>query len=798
MPNLDLIEASLARPIDWGKVESIVFEILPQDDFPRLRKLGGVGDEGVDAVEESFFQDEQRVETVVQITSEKTQVAKFNRTVKRLQEAGVAFDQLTIVYRDPVANDTRREIRAAASESEIAVDIRDQSYLIGQLGKLENGIFARYFQDIRTQVDQLLDEGDPLRLAETRLFHAMLASLGAYIANPRAKAVQSTLFDRTVLAVLVASGNEIDLNELVAAIQSFLPGEDIQQDRVSAALNRLQKEGQCEFDGQSVHPTDATLEAVGAALLRIAGAFDSMLSQLIKDVGSHHKLSDAQRGYLDRNLRRALAYLVRLIKPTDTLKEDAVIELQHGEHKFRSLLAEGLNSDVSRTAISSLIAFVRNSTNSGPLATLARSYAALGLRNMDPLGKRWQLANLSRSAMLLDIDVVLHLLIEELPEHSGVHDALDSLEKEGVQLIVPRSVLHGAIEHIGRAWKTYRKFGASIDRMTPEMVDSRVWHALVRGFYYAGGGETAADFQVYLSKYFDTAKPFEYGRFLLEGRIKCEIIDNVPVSEDDEETFTAIVKSVLEKKEPERKKARFRDEEQMQERAEEDVAIALHAARIVSREGRSNSVGYVVSDDSVFRLIESRREWGSRPQVHLQESAILALAEWSCGARLGNEQLVSLIFNPVLAAAAEDIADDLLLLAKSGVELRGVDPRRLEWDLGQDLHARLFEYGQAEKQGSREGRIASAIALADAASKLGYKIDREIGDVVAEYNTIVKEAADQRQKREEAEKFARRLADAASGLTKKGKRRINSIIREMGGWPVYDDVDDQPDALPGK
>jgi hypothetical protein len=797
MPNLDLIEASLARPMDWGKVESMVCEILLQDDFPRLRKLGGVGDEGSDAVEEAFLQDEQRIETVVQITSEKAQVAKFKRTVKRLLEAKVAFDELTIVYRDPVTNEIRRDIRAAARESEISVDIRDQSYLTGQLGKLENGIFARYFQDIRTQVDQLLNEGDPLRLAESRLFHAMLASLGAYVTNPRAKAAQSTLFDRTVLAALVAAGTKTAANELVEAIRLLLPGEDIQPDRVSAALGRLHKQGLCEFDGQAALPTDASMESVGAALLRIRGAFDSMLSQLIKDVGSHHKLSDAQRGYLDRNLRRALAYLVRLIKPTESMKEDAVTELQHGEHKFRSLLADGLNSDVSRTAITSLVAYARNSTNSGPLATLARSYAALGLRNMDPLGKRWQLATLSRSAMLLDADAVLYLLIEELPEHSGVHDALDSLEKEGVRLMVPLSVLRQAVEHIGRAWKTYRKFGASIDRMTPEMVDSRVWHALVRGFYYAGGGETAADFQVYLSKYFDVADPVGYGRFLLEGRIKCEIVEKVPVSDGDEEPFTSIVESVLAKKEPERMKARFRDEEQMKERAEEDVAIALYAATIISREGRSGPVGYVVSNDSVFGHIESRRQWGDRPQVHLEISAVLALAEWSCGARLGNEQLVNLIFNPVLAAAAEDIADELVVLAKSGVELRGVDPRRLEWDLSRGLQTRLFDYGQAEKQQSREGRIAGALAIADAASKLGYKIEPEIGEVVAEYNRILKEAADQRQKREEAEKFARRLADASSGLTKKGKRRINAIVREMGGWPVYDEVDDRPDAPSG-
>ena len=94
----DLVRNTLMRPMDWGQVEKLVVEILAQDDFPDLRALGGIGDEGADATEEKFYEDGVRTTAVVQISSEKTQLAKFHRTVNRLNEAKKKFDQLIIVY----------------------------------------------------------------------------------------------------------------------------------------------------------------------------------------------------------------------------------------------------------------------------------------------------------------------------------------------------------------------------------------------------------------------------------------------------------------------------------------------------------------------------------------------------------------------------------------------------------------------------------------------------------------------------------------------------------------------------
>ena len=61
MVSPDLVRTALACPLDWVQFERMVCEILAEDDFPNLRQMGGGRDEGVDAVDESFYDSESRI-----------------------------------------------------------------------------------------------------------------------------------------------------------------------------------------------------------------------------------------------------------------------------------------------------------------------------------------------------------------------------------------------------------------------------------------------------------------------------------------------------------------------------------------------------------------------------------------------------------------------------------------------------------------------------------------------------------------------------------------------------------------
>ena len=72
MVSPDLVRVALSRPIEWAQFDRWCLKYF-QDDFPNLRKMGGIADEGIDAIDEAFYDDELRTKSVVQITSQRTE-----------------------------------------------------------------------------------------------------------------------------------------------------------------------------------------------------------------------------------------------------------------------------------------------------------------------------------------------------------------------------------------------------------------------------------------------------------------------------------------------------------------------------------------------------------------------------------------------------------------------------------------------------------------------------------------------------------------------------------------------------
>lgn len=76
MASQDAITLALSAPMDWGAFEALAHEVLLQDDFPRLRRLGGGSDKGLDAIDEVFYLGSRgNTQAVIQVTSQRAQVA---------------------------------------------------------------------------------------------------------------------------------------------------------------------------------------------------------------------------------------------------------------------------------------------------------------------------------------------------------------------------------------------------------------------------------------------------------------------------------------------------------------------------------------------------------------------------------------------------------------------------------------------------------------------------------------------------------------------------------------------------
>ena len=59
----------------------------------------------------------------------------------------------------------------------------------------------------------------------------MLASLAHYVVNPSSRIVRDSLFDRAVLAVVVAAKERMTLDGVRGELAQLLAGEDLNEDR---------------------------------------------------------------------------------------------------------------------------------------------------------------------------------------------------------------------------------------------------------------------------------------------------------------------------------------------------------------------------------------------------------------------------------------------------------------------------------------------------------------------------------------------------------------------------------------
>jgi hypothetical protein len=771
LASLDIIEAAISSPIDWGVFEKMVVDVLTHDDLPRLRKYGSYKDGGIDAYDEAFYQDESQLERVVQITSQRTQTLKVSSTLDRLSEKGVTPKTIIFVFRHPVASTTRTYIQAQCKDAGISSDIRDQSYIVTQLARPGSTIFARYFDSIKQQIRALLDTPDPLQLTNDNILHSVLASIASYVINPHAQLVRNTLFIKTVLAAVVSLGKS-SRERITEVVQKIIPEEKITIERIAVALTELERCGSCKSRDSLYEATDKELAQVGSILARVSKAYNDLRIYVIEACKKDHKCDQATIGYIERNLRQAMLQLIRTYGPLTSDTEPKTLDSETAFDVHRCL-ASNIPEPIGRSALLAFCAFVEDPTNAPLLAIFGRSYSALALRNLDPIGRRWQQIALTRSVLALDTDAVLGLLIEELPQHKALNAAVSALSRAGISIWISPDVLLEVVGHIERADTTYRKFGEQLSRMSPASVDLDVWHAVVQGYYYALKSGYQGDWTTYKKKYYDSSKPQEYMRFILSRKVKYVERDMHDIPAEwlvDMETLSAFIT----KKEDDRQKAPFREQELKQHRVEDDIRMAMHLSSYDI--SGPNAKGYLATEDRAFIKVEHHSAWRSRSRIVVLTHAVPQLADFICGQSVDDSDLVRLLFDPVVSAAADLIDMEMKTLSVVGVDLRNESIQRIEWTLRGRLHDAIQGYNNMT---NADDRLRGAVTVLKEAKASGLTSDQTVIELADKYEDSLKEADLQSKQRGTMEQALKKIAMSMS-TTKKAKRRISRILKELG------------------
>ncbi|MDI9272283.1 hypothetical protein [Stenotrophomonas sp. PFBMAA-4] len=783
--SVDLVEASLSGPIDWARLESLVHAVLVNDDLPDLSKIGGGGDYGIDA--ESVFYDvlNRTRRTVVQVSSTAAQRQKVKDTITKLRAHSVPFVKLIYVTNIPVGAETRRSISALADELDLDVEVRDQSYLVAQLSKTGSPIFSRFFASIEKQRDVLFGHSDALQLAPDNLQHALLATLGAFVLSPHARVARKTLFDNTVLAA-ISSRDGSDVDQLIADVQKLCPGEDVYAERVRRAIRRLEKAGSCESHGELVRCSKEVVQRFVA----VAGASKLGFSQFVKHVTLACKkvqsLSQGQEGFLERNLRQLVLRLLRISGPV-AFKNDGLANAlnRQGNEDLKLILGKNLPPELVKTAMAAVAGFVGSPAGASALAPLVRSYGALAIRNLDPLGKGWQQSVLSRNTLALDTDVVLAVLIKELPEHGAVLAALNALSGESVKLVLPDHIKDEVIDHVGRADRTFVYFRNQLLRMPVEAVNDRVGNAVVRGYYHASKGKgVVSDFNDYWRRYWNAESSQSYIENVLSRRLALHIEDLASIRPEVSEIAEQLALKAVELKESMRKKALYRDEWSQAARVRLDVCMAVNASERVDTAVGGNVRAYVVSSDGLFRFLERQEEWKGRTTVSLATLALPQLVSFVAGTTLDDLSAVDFLFHDLTVLAASEMSEEIEALAAIGVDLSEVDLDQLEWDLRGSLRDSLADLEAAVSSEDEDAPHKSsqvAMRTLEVAHSAGYSFAKPVQAIIDDHARtqaeMVETLAVTDRQRDQLSQF---LDQALSSSPAKTRARLRRIAKDLG------------------
>lgn len=83
---MDKIELALSRYTDFFRFEQLCIEVMGYYGYPRIRKIGGYQDDGIDALSSELYLDDTRETRIFQFTMEKNTKGKIENTVKKIDK----------------------------------------------------------------------------------------------------------------------------------------------------------------------------------------------------------------------------------------------------------------------------------------------------------------------------------------------------------------------------------------------------------------------------------------------------------------------------------------------------------------------------------------------------------------------------------------------------------------------------------------------------------------------------------------------------------------------------------------
>lgn len=697
---MDRIELALSRYTDYFKFEQLCIEVMSYYGFPRIKKIGGYKDDGVDAIESNSYYDETHEKRVFQFTMQKETKSKITDTEKKLERNGVEYDELIIVTSQAV-NNIDGLMKSFRLKNQKSLQIFDLSAFVTVVGSHQD-LLQRYFPDLNSQIQKdFLNDDYFSDSGEDQLSISMIKSTLLFSLSPDLKTNQQRkdLFDKSVLSVISSVDKGYDITEIMDVFHKKF-GKILVDSQVKAALERLLAKGLITKDEEKYKASKKAKQEIMAGIAHIEQRTNALIDDIIAQthvVASDIKCSVDDDKQMWANIKKTLNLFFKYYGTDLAMDVDSIVSNMVRQEELIRLLKDGIQPDLGECLVYSLGEILSNPSEkqSEVISLWAKAFISTQLMRLDPMLGAFHGNAFKEKVFILDTDFVLNCMVKYGKQSSVYSSLLKELLKIGCKVYITDDVVREVVTHAEFAKRNFNYFENTFEAADESIIYEQLKNVFVIDYYISKKDNEFSNksFSSYMSNIYDSDDSYNFMLEVMENRLPKGVVigddelkKQVGIDVVERDTLT---KSIYEET-IKTYKAAYRSDNENWQIAKTDAELYLIARGlnknlpVNKNKMLMDGKAYLITNSN--RSIRCAKSNGIFSTVVSKPSVLVALLSEIGWFDASDKSIVDLLGNPFLAEITNQCWDELKVLVDSGVDLRGKELPRLKRELKHVIH----------------------------------------------------------------------------------------------------------------
>lgn len=789
---MDKIELALSRYTDFFRFEQLCIEVMGYYGYPRIRKIGGYQDDGIDALSSELYLDDTRKTRVFQFTMEKNTKNKIENTVKKLIKNKIDYDELILVTSQSV-NNIDRLSKSFRLEYAKTLQIYDLSTFVAVINRHPD-ILERYFPKLNAKIEaDFYNENIFSESSEDQLSMSMIKSTLLYSLSPKLNAQQQrkNLFDKAVLSLISMKEAGMSIKSIIEEfLQDF--GRLLMDSQVKASLDRLVGKGLCSCSGGIYKPSKKAKAEMSLGIAHVEQRTDALIMDIISQthvIADGIKCSQEDDKQMMLNIQKTLNMFFKFYGTDLALDVNTIVPGFERQEELVKLLSDSLQPELAECLVYSLGCIINNPTDeqAETISLWAKAFIGTQIMKLDPMLSDFQKNTFSEKLYILDTDFVLNCMVKH-GKYSEVYSfLLAELLRMKCRVYIPENVIREVIVHAEYSIRNYNYFKKAFEAIDEAVIYEKVKNVFVIDYFISqlikNQDFTEESFSSYISNIYEPSDPYNYMIEVLQNTLpKGVVIADVSLYEEaniDSVECESLTQSIYQET-IKTAKASYRSDEENMQIARTDAELYLIARNLnKSQPADKNRMllygrAYLITNST--RSIRCAKANGIFSTVVAKPNVLIALISEIGIFNVSNKSIINLLGNPFLAEIVEQNWNEMKVLVEAGVDLRGKTLTRLKRDLKHEIHVLMTKESPDGIDTENEtctsvapmNNVEEYIHYANDIHKKGYRLIPSVEKLIEDFEKM-------KADKDNLEQINKKIQEEINKMGKKKQRYLNRM-----------------------